>query len=93
MITTSYVLLIFTFRNLTLTLRLHLQRGNSDVIKTNFESLSMQLFSLNFHYFVDVTFVLVSCLFSEQNLFENFVSILKQLSNAYVIASFDVLAT
>ena len=48
----------------------------------NFELLSMQFFSLNFHYSVSVSFVLISCLFAEQHLFENFVSTLEQLSNA-----------
>ena len=38
----------------------------------------MQLFSLNIHYFVDVSFVLTSCLFPEQYLCENFVPILEQ---------------
>ena len=47
----------------------------------------MQLFSLNIHYFVDVSFVLISCLFAEQCLFENFVPILEQWSNAYAKAS------
>ena len=55
---------------------------------SNFELLSMQLFSLNIRYFVDVTFVLMSCLFAEQYLFENFVIILEQCFNAYAKASF-----
>ena len=50
---------------------------NSDVIKTNFELLSMQFFCLNFHYAVGVSFVLTSCLFVEQYLLENFVPILE----------------
>ena len=36
------------------------------------------IFSLNFHYSVGVSFVLISCLFAEQYLFENFVPILEQ---------------
>ena len=39
------------------------------------------------HYFVDVSFVLISCLFADGYLFENFVPILEQLSNAYAKAS------
>ena len=53
----------------------------------------MQIFSLITHYFVGVSFVSISCLFSEQYLFENFVPVLEQLSNAYVKVLFGVLAT
>ena len=50
----------------------------------------MQLFSLNIHYFVDISFVLMSCFFAEQYLnilLEYFVPILEQLSNAYAKTS------
>ena len=40
-----------------------------------------------------VGFALISCLFAEQYLFENFVPILEQLSNANATASFGVLAS
>ena len=65
---------------------------NSDVIKTNFELLFMQLFSLTSHHSVDVSFVLISRYFAEQQLFEAFVPILEQLSGAYAKESCGVLA-
>ena len=51
----------------------------------------MQFF-LNFHYPVGESFVLISCLFADQYLFENFVPMLEQLSNSYATASFGLLA-
>ena len=55
--------------------------------KQIFELLLIQVFPLNIHYFVDVSFVLISSLFAEPYLFENFLPILEQLSNAYAKAS------
>ena len=62
-------------------------------MKTNFELLSMQHFSLNICYYVGVSFVLMSSFFAEQYLFKTFVPILEKLSNVYAKASFGVLST
>ena len=48
-------------------------------------------FSLKIRYYLGVSFVLISCFFPEQYLFENFVPIFERLCNAYAKASCGVL--